>query len=1379
MNDIVTASNPSTSATDYAVVGIGASAGGIKALQSMFERLSTDANIVYVVVVHLSPEHESHIASLLQKLTTMPVQAVTETMPIQPDHVYVISPNSHLLMYDGKLEPTAAPARRGRTTTIDLFYETLAEAHRHRAIGVLLSGSGSDGTLGMRAIKAHGGITFAQDPDEAEYDAMPRNAIASGAVDFILPVNELPEKLVALWRHARTIELAEIPDRPTPEDAAAQAEHALHEILATVRARTGHDFTQYKRATLLRRIERRLQVNQLRDLASYAQFIHDSAKESQALLGDLLISVTAFFRDPQVFDYVESHVVPELFAGREGGRIRVWIPGCATGEEAYSYAMLLAEHAQQMASPPTISIFATDIDEQALAVARAGIYPEAVAENLKPERQKRWLVHEQGRLRVQKSLRELVTFASHNVIQDPPFSNLDLVSCRNVLIYLTRNVQSKVLDLLHFALRADGFLVLGLSESIDDAHDGFHAVDKTNRIFSQQPRPRPSPRLASRLSVGVHPRVSHELIAAAGRRVLSFADLHQQLLEHYAPPSVIVDERFDIVHLSDRAGRFLHLGPGEPSLNIVRAAPEELRFELKSALDQAIQSMRTVERDNLATRRGTEGVRVNVTVHPVRDRATARTFALVLFEETALAPEANEEPADAGAGAVKSQLEGRLRDMQFQLSGAVEQYEVQNEELKASNEELQATNEELRATTEELETGKEELQSINEELVTVNQELKDKVDETTRITDDLQNFIVATNIAALFVDRELRLMRFTPLAREIFNVLPGDVGRSLLDITHRLGGIDLEGSINQLFETLRPVELEARRSDGLLYIVRFLPYRTTDDRIAGAVLTFIDITRREAAEAAGQRGEAWARVIVESVREYAIITLDPSGRIDTWNPGAHLIFGWTAEEAIGQPFPLIFTPEDVAAGTPETELRTAREAGRAEDERWQVRKDGTRFFASGICAPLVDAQRFGYVKVLRDLTEHQLAQRRRDELLSMERVNRMAAEEASRLKDDFLATLSHEMRNPLALIQMQAELLQRAPEARRTPRLASAVEIIHQTVKAQAQFVEDMLDVSRLRTGKLAIDRQLLPLPLVIADSIGALRDEAQGSHITLTVEIDPEPMFVEADAVRVKQIAWNLLSNAIKFTQAGGHVIVRLRREGTEARLDVEDNGVGIAPEVLPHIFDWFRQAETGSTRRKGGMGIGLALVRQLVELHGGRVRGHSKGVGKGACFSVWLPLQLPGTRSMAPVETPDAENVPAAAGRLAGLRVLIIDDLVDNAAAMSELLRYEGADVAYEVTAHDAIRRASVEAFDVIISDLAMPEMDGFTMLGHLRKSTINANTPAIAYSGYGSASEVERSKRAGFELHLTKPVDMEKLLTSIESLAHRSVEGAAEQS
>ncbi|HXU67222.1 MAG TPA: chemotaxis protein CheB, partial [Casimicrobiaceae bacterium] len=718
---------------DVPVVGIGASAGGIKALLEFFEHMPQSSGMAFVVVLHLSPKHESSLDKVLQAVTKMPVQQVNESVQIEKDHVYVISPAKELAMFDGTLQVSATSRQHGRHTAIDLFFRTLAKTKTSRAVCIVLSGTGSDGTVGMKSIKEEGGIAIAQQPDEAEYDEMPRNAILTATPDFVLPVGEMPQKLISLLENARRIELPHADELPIELDTTRHADLALREVLATLRSRTGHDFAQYKRATVLRRIERRMQVNQVHDLPAYRDLLRDNIAETRPLLKDMLISVTNFFRDREAFEALERIAIPAIFEGKStGDQVRVWVPGCATGEEAYSIAILLEERARELEAPPDLQIFATDIDEDALAVGRAAIYPEAIVTDVPPARLRHCFAKEAGGYRVQKFIRDRVTFAPHNLIKDPPFSRVDLVSCRNVLIYLNREIQGTVLDLVRFALRSDGFLFLGTSESIDEAHDTFVTVDKSHRLFRAQIRSRARPVSAMLPS---SPATSRALTTAgtpAERRSESFSDLHQGLLESYAPPSVVVDDQYRIVHLSENAGQFLQFTAGEPSLNLVHAVHPDLRLDLRTALYQAMQTMKRVAVHRVAFERPGGTSHVNVTVHPVCDVPTSRTFALVVFDErfpTLDAPtgeSAEEEAARAGSIA----LESELSRMRGQLRTTVEQYETQNEELKASNEELQAINEELRSATEELETSKEELQSINEELATVNQELKSRVEET-------------------------------------------------------------------------------------------------------------------------------------------------------------------------------------------------------------------------------------------------------------------------------------------------------------------------------------------------------------------------------------------------------------------------------------------------------------------------------------------------------------------------------------------------------------------------------------------------------------------------------------------------------------------------
>jgi two-component system CheB/CheR fusion protein len=1356
-------------------VGIGASAGGLQALSTFFEHMPSGSGMAFVVILHLSPKHESHVDHVLQGVTGMPVIQVTQSTAVKPDHIYVISPNKDLQMSDGYLTLADPQRNRGRHTAIDLFFRTLAHAHKSHAVGIVLSGTGSDGTIGLKSVKEQGGIAIAQLPQDAQYDGMPRNAIGTGVVDFVLPVHEIPQRVIQLWHNSQRIQLPTIDEPIVAPDRVRAADEALREILLLLRSRTGHDFLQYKRATVLRRIERRLQVNQLRDLPTYRTFLRDHAEETALLMRDLLISVTNFFRDHEAFDALERNVIPSLFEGKAAeDQVRVWVAGCATGEEAYSITMLLMERAHEMVAPPTIQVFATDIDDEAIGFGRIGLYPEAIVADVSPTRLRRFFTKEAGGYRVQKSVREAVMFAPHNLIKDPPFSRLDLVSCRNLLIYLNRDIQARVLDVVHFALRPMGYLFLGNSESVDDAHDGFNAVDKAHRIY----RPNPSTRAGAYLP-------GLPITQAGGLRIVppamegvprkaQFTQLHQALLERYAPPSVVINDQYDIVHLSDTAGRFLEFNAGEPSLNLMKVVAPDLRLELRAALYQAMQSDRTVT-SHVNVARGGEQKVMRVVVHPVREESSRRLYALVIFDEQPVQAPLDRKPLDEKARPVLEQLESELQSTKEQLRSTIEQYETQNEELKAGNEELQAINEELRSATEELETSKEELQSINEELTTVNQELKNKIDETTSINNDLQNLIASTEIPVLFVDRGLRLMRYTPQARSIFNVIASDIGRPLMDITHRVEYADLQQDVESVLDSLRMVEREIRGDNERWYIARILPYRTTEDRIGGAVITFIDTTARKAADERVRRSEEWLRLVVDSVQDYAILTLDRAGLVTSWNAGAQKLFGYDTDEILGRPAAVLYTPEDREARVPDAEMTRARDNGRADDERWHQRKDGSRFYVSGIMAPLVEGSLYGYVKVARDLTEQERTARERELALDRERAAREMIEDANRQKDQFLATLSHELRNPLNLILMQAQLLLRT-DAFKDAKGRHTGEVIYQTAATQARLVDDLLDVSRVMTGKLAMQQQLVPLPFIVGDSIGGLSREAEQKGVVLDLDLTPEPLIVQADPVRVRQIAWNLLSNAIKFTPSGGKIMVRLVREGDQARLDVIDNGQGIEPEVLPHIFELFRQAGEGIARPQGGLGIGLALVHQLVELHGGRIEVDSEGRDKGARFSVWLPLYV--------VPTPDPHSMPVAipgavapVGRaaatspaLAGVRVLVIDDGEDAVDAMRELLQMEGAQATGAIDAAHALDVARKHRFDVIVSDLAMPGMDGYALMREIRSGKLNETTPAIAVTGFNRPTDIARSSREGFAAHLSKPVAVAELVETIRRVAKR---------
>jgi two-component system, chemotaxis family, CheB/CheR fusion protein len=1354
----------SRSSLNFPVVGIGASAGGLQALVKFFSGIPERTGMAFVVLVHLSPKHTSTLPALIERATPMRVLSVDKPVPIEADTVYVIAPNKMLSMNDGYLRLADMERPHGKHVVVDLFFRTLALVHRERAFAVVLSGTGADGAVGIARIREQGGVSFAQSPEDAEFDGMPRAAIDTGVIDWVLPVADIPAKLIQLARNARTIELPAaddgepLPVAPPPSpQALQQAEEALKEILLMLRARTGHDFRNYKRATVLRRLERRLQVHGLPNLPAYRAFMHSQSEEGAALLKDLLIGVTNFFRDADAFEALRREAIAPAFEREDlmPGGLRAWVAGCATGEEAYSLAMMLCEQASLLPQPPKIHVFATDIDEGAIGTARMGTYPSSIATDVSTERLRRFFDRDGDSYRIRKEVREKVMFAVHNLLHDPPFSKLDLITCRNLLIYLDRDVHAEILEMFHFALKPGGLLFLGSSESADTASQFFTVVDKKHRIYRANTGAR-TVRYTPSLPAGtsIHPMTPQQLEQRNDKRRLGFAELHRRLAEQHAPPSVLIDMDSTIVHLSAHAGRFLRHNEGSPSHNLMALVLPELRLELRSAVFQAMRSGQSVEARRVRLQRDGKDLQVNMIARPVHEPEIAPgPLVLVLFDEVevSMAPDAVDSAGDRDPVIV--QLEEELTRTKEQLQNTIEQSDTSTEELKASNEELQAINEELRSTTEELETSKEELQSINEELLTVNHELKSKVEETGKINDDLQNLIASTDIATLFIDRSMSIKRYTPHATKLFNLIPTDIGRSLLDITHKLEYESLADDATEAFQSLRMIEREVTTHGGRWYLARVLPYRTAEDRIDGAVLTFVDITGR-------RKAEETMRLIADSTRDYAIATMDLEGRILSWNQGAEKVFGFSEPEAIGHPISMLFVPEDRISGIVEEELRRAREEGRAEDDRWHLRKDGARIFCSGITSPLYDEGRLrGYAKIARDMTEKRRVDALREAELEEAAARRAEALAASELKDEFLAVMSHELKNPLNLIQLNADLLARMPESRDIEAVQRVAALIRRTVASQAQIIDDLLDLSRVNTGKLALHRAVVDWTVGVETIVSAKREEAAGKGVELIVDIPERPLSVDADPVRIEQIVWNLLSNAVKFTPRGGRVTVRLATEGECARLDVVDTGRGIAPSMLPRVFEMFGQAE-GSARQHGGLGIGLAVVKHLAVLHGGRVVAESEGPNKGSRFSVWLPLARSAPRA-------GDGALDASHPRLAARRLLLVDEDGQSAEALQALLQSEGLQVVAATTGLQALETAQQGGFDAVLTDLAIQDMDGHALLQALRRDPRTAGLPVLALSGMARPVDVRRAMDAGFRAHLAKPVVLERLLAALDEV------------
>ena len=828
----------------FPIVGVGASAGGVEALEYLFNAMPPDPGVAFVIITHVAPQRESLLPEILARDTRMPVLIAERDQEVHPNHVYVAPAGAVLDIRKGRLGVRAGTEHRERTP-IDTFFAALAEDQGEYAIGIVLSGAGSDGTLGIKAIKEHGGLTLAQAADHSgpRHASMPESAIASGLVDLAVPVETMPEQLAAYLRSF------DILDKEVDKEAGAETSRkAICEILLD---HTGHDFSGYKTRTFYRRIERRMQILQIPSLPAYVDRLREDPGEVNTLFRDLLIGVTNFFRDTKAFEALQQLVMPRLFEGKgPSDTIRVWVPGCASGEEVYSLAILLREQAEQSRSRAKIQVFATDIDEAALAVARAGRYPDTLLQGVSKDRLERFFTSEGTSYVVNKSIRDVCVFSSHSVLRDPPFSRMDLISCRNLLIYLNSELQTHVIPILHYALKPNGFLFLGTSENVTQHGDLFSSIDKKSRIFQRRGDDAAMPHVPALFR---RPAVAGGGLAESkeptGRSVRQ--SMEARVLEHYSPAHVVVSREGDVINYSGGTGKYLEAPAGRPSRALMAVARKGLRQPLRSALQEAVESQRTAVRDNVELESAGKSERVRITVEPLRGDGNESLY-LVVFGDLRLRA-LEERPARPRKGKARDgnleQLERELRETRERLQSMAEEYETAIEELKSSNEEMVSVNEELQSTNEELETSKEELQAVNEELQTVNHELTVKIDELDRANSDLKNLYESTDIATVFLDRELIVRSFTPAVTRIFNLIPGDRGRPLTDIFHHLDYAELPQDIQQIFGVRQPFERRVNRRDGAAhYIVRALPYWTGSGKVEGAVLTFSDVTGLAQAE---------------------------------------------------------------------------------------------------------------------------------------------------------------------------------------------------------------------------------------------------------------------------------------------------------------------------------------------------------------------------------------------------------------------------------------------------------------------------------------------------------------------------------------------------
>lgn len=1306
------------------VVGIGASAGGLEALERLFEAMPLETGMAFVVLQHLSPDFKSLTDDILARRTRIPIRVADDGMSVVPDTIYLLPPKKDMIISGGRLFLSDKDPSQTITLPIDHFLRSLAHDVGNRAIAVILSGTGSDGSRGVREIHEAGGLVIVQSLDSAKFDGMPRSAIDTGVVDLVLPPESIPEALI---RHARLPQtnLAPISIPPTGIEA----------IFRLLRDAYGIDFSFYKPETVSRRLERRIGLSDIPSIDEYAKRLAADPAELNLLYKDLMIGVTRFFRDEEAFERLGRDVLPRSLA-RLGSsdEFRVWVAGCATGEEAYSLAILIREALDSIQKTVPVKIFATDAHRASLDTAGLGVYPESSLANVSPARIERFFNRVTGGFQVSPELRKMVVFAQHNVLKDAPFTRLDLVSCRNLLIYLQPAAQKRVLTLFHFALRTGGILFLGPSETTGEISDEFETVDSRWRIYRKRrdvrivPDLRPPAAAPTRLIPGLPAPTPDPHLATT----------YDSLLDDFMPPALLVNERGELVQSFAGASKYLKLRDGRVSMDILDMVDPELRTALTGALPRAFKDLAEVTYKGLRVF-PPEGERVvNVTVRPVRNRRAGVSHTVILIEEVGTPPPTREATREIDlAQASREQilaLEAELRHTRENLQAMIEEMETSNEELQATNQELTAANEELQSTNEEL-------HSVNEELYTVNNEYQKKIAELTQLTADMDNLLASTGVHTIFLDRNLCLRKFTPKIAETFNLLPQDIGRRIDHFTYTIDHPGLLDDLKAVLEKATPIERQVRDRRGNWFLLRVLPYRS-GLAIDGVVLTLIDLSEVKRVEAEARRKDEQLAGILRHSPNWIFIK-DVAGRFVTADESFQRAVGTdpigrTAYELFDEPIARLMSAGDD---------RVIHQGLDDQSEIVIPLPDGAHMFLATKFPVRDETGRIvGVGGIMTDVTVIRQAER--------------VAREAVSQRDRFLAILSHELRNPLAAVLNAAEMLSRSPP--NSPDAAHWLGVITRRSRHMARLVDDLLDVARFTQNKIEVRRVPLDLTTTATDALEEVQPWLQEAKITLHREIPLEPLWINGDRDRIQQVQVNLLRNAIKYTPAGGQVWYSMGREGDQAVIRVRDTGVGLPPEMLTKVFEPFVQLDETLDRSRGGIGVGLTLARSIVELHGGTIEAHSQGPGTGCEFVVHLPMLTSPPELLPPAPQP---KLPAQEPNV--VRVLIVEDDPDIRSSLVSLLELEGYTVTATADGPSALAALDQEPFDIALMDLGLPGIDGFELAKRFRQHSRPPHL-LVALTGYGRAEDVAATRAAGFDAHLIKPFGGDELQQVLRQLS-----------
>ena len=1473
----IAVSAPAADAATFHIVGVGASAGGLESLERFFTHIPPDSGMAFVVLQHLSPDFKSFMNELLSRRTAMAIVQAEHEMLVEPNTVYLLPPMKEMIIRRRRLLLNDRDPRSGLTLPIDMFLRSLAQDAGERAVAVILSGSGSDGSRGLQEISHAGGAVFCESPESAQFNGMPLSAMRTGNVDQVLPPEQLAAAVVSLTAT----------DGVSPPATPAVEDRGVDGILRLLRDEYGIDFSHYRASTVTRRIERRLALNRALDIDAYVEQLRSDPGELSSLYEDLLIGVTRFFRDDPAFDVLEHRIIPEIVERTDADdQIRVWVPGCATGQEAYSIAMLLHERLSTRRRPFHVKILATDVHKASLEVGGAGIYAPEQVDGIGADRLERYFTLKPEGYQVAQALRECIVFAPHNIIRDAPFTKVDLVSCRNLLIYFQPHAQKTVLTLFHFSLKPGGFLFLGSSESPGALADEFDTVNEHAKIYRKRrdiglPRDLklPLPR------TGTAPRTTHPVVPRTSAISAQLLSVYDRLLDRFMPPSFLLDEHGHLVDSFGGVESLLKIKARRPSQNLLDMVSDDLRAVLSGALHRVRNDGESVRYPDISLP-GHDRTFALI-AEPLRDSRGLLTHVLCTLADAGtqsapvLVPPFTDVPTRTDGDALPDQAalsrvsQDRIEALEEELAYAKEHLQAAVQEHEASNEELQATNEELIAANEELQSTNEELHSVNEEMYTVNAEYQKKNVELQQLNDDMEHLLNGTDVATLFLDHQLCIRRFTPRIAETFRVLAQDIGRPLHTFTHDLLYPTLMTDIEKVLRDGIPHDAQIWDKRQRCLFLRILPYRSRSREARepsgmmgpertfapdGVVLTLMDISPLEQARAR----LAQLSAIVESSDD-AIIGKTLDGVITSWNRGASRLYGYTAEEAVGRHASFLYPPglkeeidrilQQVLEGRPVERLETTRlrKDGRVVDvsvtfspirdsthaivgisgisrditqlvrarqeiaereERIRLLLDstaeaiygvdlsGTCIFCNTACASLLGYESPSALigKQLHPLIHHTkadgtpyapeqsviyAAMRHRegahvdDEVLwradgtsfpaeywshpifrhgevigavvtFLDVTERRQAEQeirdAVRRREQFLAMLSHELRNPLSAILSATRVLETA----NWPDNAchEAGQVVTRQANHMARLLDDLLDVARITRDRIVLRKESIDLRNTAHPAIEALGPVIAERTIQLVTNISDEPIPVFGDPTRLQQIQANLLSNACRYSSPGGCVVFEMRRDGEEAMIRVTDNGRGIAPEILPKIFDLFVQGQPTLDRSDGGLGIGLTLLRSLVHLHDGRVHAHSDGPGRGSVFTVYLPL-----------ETSDKTDAPARTWPKVRT-VVLVEDQADARRMMQLLLESQGVTVFGAENGVDGLALMDRIEPDLALIDLGLPIMSGFDLARKARSNPKHERTRIVALSGYGQESDVQAALEAGFDEHLTKPLDPERL-------------------